>query len=108
MADVSDSVLVQAEQIAEASGVQVEIDQEAISRAAEFAELAALADQLNVDVFQWILAGGEDHALLATGVNLPGARIGSVLSGSGVTGVEMPNLSGGEKKAAPVSWSHFQ
>jgi thiamine-monophosphate kinase len=100
MADVSDSVLVQAEQIASASGVHIVIDQDAISQAAEFAELSVLADELKVDIFQWILAGGEDHALLATGVNLPGLRIGSVATGSGVSGVEM--------KEAPVSWSHFQ
>ncbi|MTB30468.1 MAG: thiamine-phosphate kinase, partial [Actinobacteria bacterium] len=62
MADVSDSILVQAEQIAVASGVQIAIDQVAISKAAEFVELATLADELKVDVFQWILAGGEDHA----------------------------------------------
>jgi thiamine-monophosphate kinase len=99
MADVSDSVLVQAEQIGEASGVQMEIDQVAISMAAEFAELAALADELKVDIFQWILAGGEDHALLATGVNLPGIRIGSVTAGSGISGVDM--------KKAPVSWRHL-
>ena len=100
MADVSDSVLIQAEQIAEASGVQIALDQSLISQASEFAELSSLADELKVDVFQWILAGGEDHVLLATGVNLPGIRIGSVLAGSGVSGVEM--------KKAPVSWSHFQ
>ncbi|CAN2240804.1 thiamine-phosphate kinase [Candidatus Planktophila dulcis] len=100
MADVSDSVLIQAEQIAEASGVQLVLDQSLISQAGEFAELSSLADELKVDVFQWILAGGEDHVLLATGVNLPGIRIGSVLAGSGVSGVEM--------KKAPVSWSHFQ
>ena len=100
MADVSDSVLVQAEQIAAASGIQINIDQAEISQAPEFAELAQLAAELKVDVFQWILAGGEDHALLATGVNLPGIRIGSVATGSGVTGVDM--------KKAPVSWSHFQ
>ena len=100
MADVSDSVLIQAEQIAEASGVQLALDQSLISQASEFADLSSLADELKVDVFQWILAGGEDHALLATGVNLPGIRIGSVLAGSGVSGVEM--------KKAPVSWSHFQ
>ena len=100
MADVSDSVLIQAEQIAEASGVQLALDQSLISQASEFAELSCLADELKVDVFQWILAGGEDHVLLATGVNLPGIRIGSVLAGSGVSGVEM--------KKAPVSWSHFQ
>jgi thiamine-monophosphate kinase len=100
MADVSDSVLVQAEQIADASGVQINIDQAEISQAPEYAELAQLAEELKVDVFQWILAGGEDHALLATGANLPGIRIGSVATGSGVTGVDM--------KKAPVSWSHFQ
>ncbi|CAN1513331.1 ThiL Thiamine monophosphate kinase [Candidatus Nanopelagicaceae bacterium] len=99
MADVSDSVLVQAEQIADASGVQIDIDQVAISLAAEFAELAALADELKVDIFHWILAGGEDHALLASGVNLPGIRIGSVIAGSGISGVDT--------KMTPVSWSHF-
>jgi thiamine-monophosphate kinase len=99
MADVSDSVLVQAEQIANASGVEIKIDQVAITQVAEFAELSQLADELHVDIFQWILAGGEDHVLLATGVNLPGILIGSVIAGSGISGVEM--------KKAPVSWSHF-
>ena len=38
MADVSDSVLIQAEQIAEASGVQLALDQSLISQASEFAD----------------------------------------------------------------------
>ena len=99
MADVSDSVLVQAEQIADASGVQLALDQGLMTAALEFNELSELATELNADVMQWILAGGEDHVLLATGANLPGVRIGSVVAGSGITGVEM--------KMAPVSWSHF-
>ena len=99
MADVSDSILIQAEQIAAASGVQLALDQKLISEAPEFEQLSQLATDLKVDVFQWILAGGEDHVLLATGVNLPGVRIGSVTTGSGVTGVE--------RKMTPVSWSHF-
>ena len=99
MADVSDSVLVQAEQIADASGVQLALDQGLMTAAPEFNELSELATELNADVMQWILAGGEDHVLLATGANLPGVRIGSVVAGSGITGVEM--------KMAPVSWSHF-
>jgi thiamine-monophosphate kinase len=99
MADVSDSVLIQAEQIAEASGVQLVLDQVLISQASEFKDLSTLADELKVDVFQWILGGGEDHALLATGESLPGIRIGSVVAGSGIAGVDM--------KKAPVSWSHF-
>jgi len=99
MADVSDSVLIQAEQIAEASGVQLVLDQVLISQASEFKDLSTLADELKVDVFQWILGGGEDHVLLATGESLPGIRIGSVVAGSGIAGVDM--------KKAPVSWSHF-
>jgi thiamine-monophosphate kinase len=99
MADVSDSILIQAEQIAVASGVQLALDQSLISQATEFKDLSSLADELKIDVFQWIFAGGEDHALLATGVNLPGIRIGTVESGSGVSGVK--------SEVAPVSWSHF-
>jgi thiamine-monophosphate kinase len=99
MADVSDSILIQAEQIASASGVQLVLDQSLIAAAPEFNELSELAAELKVDVMQWILAGGEDHVLLATGVNLPGVRIGSVVAGSGISGVDM--------KKAPVSWSHF-
>jgi thiamine-monophosphate kinase len=99
MADVSDSVLTQAGQIADASGVQLALDQSLISQAIEFKDLSSLADELKIDVFQWIFAGGEDHALLATGVNLPGVKIGTVESGSGISGVK--------SKVAPVSWSHF-
>jgi len=99
MADVSDSILIQAEQIAVASGVQLVLDQSLIAASPEFDELSQIASELKVDVMQWILAGGEDHVLLATGVNLPGVRIGSVAAGSGVTGVEI--------KMTPVSWSHF-
>ena len=99
MADVSDSILVQAEQISVASGVELALDQSLIAAVPEFDELSQIASELKVDVMQWILAGGEDHALLATGMNLPGVRIGSVVAGSGVTGVE--------RKMTPVSWSHF-
>ena len=99
MTDVSDSVLIQAEQIAEASGVQLVLDQVLIVQASEFKDISTLADELKVDVFQWILGGGEDHVLLATGQSLPGIRIGSVVAGSGIAGVDM--------KKAPVSWSHF-
>jgi thiamine-monophosphate kinase len=99
MADISDSLLVQSEQMANASGVEFAFDESLISNAPEFAELAALASELDFDVFTWIFAGGEDHVLLATGSDLPGIRIGTVRDGSGITGVNA--------KVAPVSWSHF-
>jgi len=99
MADVSDSILIQAGQIASASGVAMSFEPELCTSSQEFVELSALADEVKVDVFQWIFAGGEDHVLLATGRNLPGIKIGRVTAGSGVLGID--------KKMAPVSWSHF-
>lgn len=100
MADISDGILIQADQLARASQVSLNFDQALISAAPEFAELATLAAELDSDIFQWIFAGGEDHVLLATGRDLPGIRVGTVSAGLGISGVEM--------KAAPVTWSHFQ
>ena len=71
-----------------------------LESAYEYRELALLAQSLGVDVFEWILGGGEDHVFLATGVDLPGIRIGEVRQGSGVSGLEM--------KKAPQMWRHFQ
>ena len=103
ISDVSDAVLIQGGQMASASRVRFEFDCDAISKATEFAQLLALADEIGADVFNWILQGGEDHALLATGRELPGICIGRVVKGSGVAVFK----NGGEIKMAPVSWSHF-
>ncbi len=100
MCDISDAFVIQAEQLAAASDVQLHIEKELISEHPEFGTLNELADSQGVDVWQWILAGGEDHVFLATGQELDGFRIGSVLSGSGLAGVEM--------KKAPDTWRHFQ
>jgi thiamine-monophosphate kinase len=100
MADISDSLLIQAQQVAEASEVCFNLDSELISQCEEFRELSELAQEVNSDIWGWILGGGEDHVFLATGKDLPGIRIGTVVEGSGITGIEM--------KMAPVSWSHFQ
>jgi thiamine-monophosphate kinase len=99
MVDLSDSLLVQGGQLADASGVCLYLDEDLIEHAPEFSELASLAQELDIDIFRFIYAGGEDHVLLATGVDLPGIKIGSVVGGAGITGVK--------SKVAPVSWSHF-
>jgi thiamine-monophosphate kinase len=99
MADISDSLLIQAQQVAEASEVCFDIDTQLISRCEEFKRLNELAGETHSDIWSWILAGGEDHVFLATGRELPGIRIGTVIEGSGIIGVEI--------KKAPVSWSHF-
>lgn len=103
MSDVSDAILIQGAQMAKASGVRFEIDGAALQLSSEFTELAELAVQVGADVWSWILQGGEDHVLLATGLDLPGIRIGSVVEGSGITAAN----GGAEIKMAPVSWSHF-
>ena len=99
MCDISDALVIQAEQIAAASAVQLSIEKDLICNHPEFGTLSELADSQGVDVWQWILAGGEDHVFLATGKELDGFRIGLVQSGSGVVGVEM--------KKAPDTWRHF-
>ena len=103
LSDVSDAVLIQGGQMASASRVRFEFDCNLVSQAPEFAELSELSDQLNCNVFDWILQGGEDHVLLATGKNLPGIKIGEVVAGSGCAVLR----DGVEIKMAPVAWSHF-
>jgi thiamine-monophosphate kinase len=101
--DISDAFVIQAKQMADASKVTFEIDQELITKNIEFESLKELADLLKTDVWQWILAGGEDHVFLATGKNLKGFKVGTVIElidGQSLTGVEM--------KKAPDTWRHFQ
>jgi len=99
MCDVSDALIVQADQLAQASGVALKFDQELIAQHPEFVTLKELADSQDVDVWQWIFAGGEDHVFLATGIDLGNFCVGTVLEGSGVLGAEM--------KKAPDIWRHF-
>lgn len=103
MSDVSDAVLIQGAQMARASGVMFEIHLEEIEALPEYVELSTLASEIGGNVLDWILQGGEDHALLATGIDLPGVRIGRVVEGSGAAVLR----AGAELKIAPVSWSHF-
>ncbi len=100
LTDTSDALLISCQSVADASGVNLHIDPVLLESAYEFTELALLAQSVGVDVFEWILGGGEDHVLLATGIDLPGICIGEVRQGSGVTGLEM--------KKAPQMWRHFQ
>lgn len=100
LCDVSDAVIIQARQMADASGVCFAFDQELIAKSLEFKDLSNLAESIDSDVWQFIFAGGEDHTFLATGINLPGIKVGTVREGSGIQGVEM--------KKAPDLWRHFQ
>ena len=99
MCDISDALIIQAEQIAKASRVQLAFEAKAFEKDSEFAQLNELADMSQVDLWQWIFAGGEDHVFLATGKDLPGLCVGVVQEGRGVLGLEM--------KKAPDTWRHF-
>jgi thiamine-monophosphate kinase len=99
LCDVSDALVIQAAQMAEASKVCFNFDVSKIQASAEFVELEKVAQKLNADIWSWIFAGGEDHALLATGTDLPGLLIGEVTQGAGLANVP----TGVEAKA----WQHF-
>ncbi len=64
MLDVSDGLAKDASRIAKASEVTVQIDKSALLGFEAVLELAAL--RLEVTPENWVLFGGEDHALLAT------------------------------------------
>jgi thiamine-monophosphate kinase len=100
MIDISDGLLAEARHLAEASGVAIDVRRDAF----EVPEpLHAVGAALGVDPLQFILGGGDDHALLAT---FPDAVpdgwlvIGSVAEGSDVT-------VDGAAYDGPTGWTHF-
>jgi thiamine-monophosphate kinase len=99
LCDISDALAIQAAQMAESSKVAFNFDLSKIEGASEFVELETLARELGIDIWRWVFAGGEDHALLATGLDLPGILVGEVIAGSGIK-----NLPAGVEA---VTWRHF-
>ena len=97
MCDVSDGLATDASHLSYASNVNFNLSKDLILQAADFKDLAELAKELNEDVFDWILTGGEDHFFLATvgkenESNELGIQIGSVAKGEGkllLDGVEV-------------------
>ncbi len=63
MIDISDGLVADARHIAEASRVDVDID---VTRLKIPDVLQEIASAYNVDPLEWMLTGGDDHALLAT------------------------------------------
>lgn len=107
MIDISDGLLSEAAHLASASGVSLDIETSSF----EIPEpLIAVGAALGADPLQFILGGGDDHALLATfpaGVALPDGwtRIGSV---SALPAGGQPTVTvDGASYDGPTGWSHF-
>ena len=105
MIDVSDGLLADLGHIAQASGVVIDVTLEAFDVPDP---LQAVAQATGKDPLQFILTGGEDHALAATfppGTELEGwTVIGTVLA----PGDEGPGVTvDGEVWDGPTGWTHF-
>ncbi|MDR2567010.1 MAG: thiamine-phosphate kinase [Bifidobacteriaceae bacterium] len=108
MIDISDGLAKDAGRLAKASGVRAAVDPSSPALAGSMARWAPLARALGADQRDWVLAGGEDHAFLATfpaGAGLPGGwhGIGKVSEpGPNGPGVE---IAGWNPQTA--GWDHF-
>jgi thiamine-monophosphate kinase len=106
MVDVSDGLLAEAGHVAAASGVSIDVTTSAFDVPEP---LLAVGQATGADPLQFILGGGDDHALLATfptDVALPEGwtRIGSV---GPVTGEGPVVTVDGAPYDGPTGWSHF-
>ena len=90
MIDISDGLVSELSHIASASSVGIAIERDLLASSSDYADLARVATDLGVDVWQWVLHGGEDHVFLATiprETSVPKGFlvIGEVIEGSRVT-----------------------
>jgi thiamine-monophosphate kinase len=105
MIDVSDGLLADLGHLAAASGVQVDVHTSRLAPGTALREAAASLPAA-VKPIEWVLTGGEDHALVAAfppEATLP-ARwhvIGEVRPGAGVT-------VDGARHEGPAGWQHFR
>jgi thiamine-monophosphate kinase len=107
MIDISDGLIADLGHIASSSGVQINISTTGLPIAPALLKAArALPSTPGATALEWVLTGGEDHALVATfppGVTLPPRwrPIGEVREGTGVTVDNAPH-------AGPGGWQHFR
>jgi thiamine-monophosphate kinase len=102
MIDISDGLIADLRHVADASGVAIDLSTAAL--AADHSALIEAAGAVGADPWSWVLAGGEEHALVACFAGPPPAGwrvIGRVLDGP--AGV----LVDGEEWRGYAGWQSF-
>ncbi len=104
MIDVSDGLIADVGHLATASGVGIDVRRDAFEITQPMRDAAAA---LGVDPYTWVLAGGDDHPIVATfppATILPDTWtvIGRVLEGAGVT------VDGRVYSDSAPGWDHFR
>jgi thiamine-monophosphate kinase len=104
MIDVSDGLLQDLGHVARASGVSIDVDPAALEIADPLRDVGAA---LNVDPLEFVLTGGEDHALAACfppGVDVPGWRVIGAVRASADPAVTVD----GRTWPGRAGWDHFR
>lgn len=88
LCDVSDGLATDVLHLAKASLCDFNLSKDLLAKSEDFKDLKELAVELDEDVFDWILYGGEDHFFVATvdphdASSQLGVHIGAVINGSG-------------------------
>ncbi|MGV8966940.1 MAG: thiamine-phosphate kinase [Cellulomonas sp.] len=110
MLDLSDGLLRDAGRVARASGVELDLHPVAETFGADLAVLADAAAALGLPAADWVLAGGEDHGLLATFP--PGAELPEPFRAVGLVravGADGPRVlvGGHPPETSSPGWDHF-
>ncbi|AGB22616.1 thiamine-phosphate kinase [Mycobacterium sp. JS623] len=102
MTDISDGLVADLGHIAQASGIGIDLSRDALETHHD--ALLGAAGEMAMDPWVWVLAGGEDHALVATFAGEPPAgwtTIGRVLDGAPRV------LLDGEQWHGDTGWQSF-
>jgi thiamine-monophosphate kinase len=104
MMDVSDGLLKDAGRLAKASSVALEVDPVRLARPLN--ALQNLGRLLGTEPMDWVLSGGEDHALLATFPQVTALPAGWAVIGRVVDAPSRVTVLGGHRPAQ-TGWDHF-